>query len=214
MSKRQSQSHGRRSNSKHIVLFLSLFGIPTLLLGFQNCAPTKSVSGNSVSGGTVGIADDFNKTALQFVTPEIDVQSDVDATSLSGFCERAHDNSQLSWAIWSDQRSASPVLSGQASCRSGQFSLQVDQMDQLPCGTDHIVMVQGDWGGSTYAHVIRRCVPLASEAMAPPSDSPYGTECALEYNSGQNFSCNRVCYRDNKVVLNQALDLNQCSSLM
>jgi hypothetical protein len=161
----------------------------------------------------VGIVDDFQKS-LQFVSPEIGIQSDVASTDLSGFCSRSHGEAKLSWSIWSSQKSEHPILTGEASCKSGMFSIQVDQMDQLPCGVGHVVMVQGDWGGSTYANVLRRCVAVASEAVAAPLGSPYGTECSLEYSSNGADSCARVCYRDSKVVFDQALELNQCSKLM
>lgn len=200
------------SRSRSIVLFLSLFGIPTLLLGFQNCAPNnKALSVNDSTN--VGIVDDFQKS-LQFVSPEIGVQSEVASTDLSGFCARSHGEAELSWSIWSSQKSEHPILSGKANCKSGLFSIQVDHMDKIPCGVGHVVMVQGDWGGSTYANVVRRCVPLASESVAPPQGSPYGTECSMEFTAGEESGCSRVCYRDNKVVFNQRLDVNQCSGLL
>lgn len=198
---------------RNVFTVLWIIGLPVLLSGYQNCAPSGGAGVNAGSGSEVGIVDEFNKASIQFVTPEIDVQSEVFATDLSGFCSRQHTDAQLKWAIWSPQKSEHPVLSGLGNCQGGEFVLKVDQLDQIPCGVQHTVLVEGDWGGSTYARVSRRCLPLASRDVAAPAGSPHGTQCALEYASGAAQDCRRICYRDSKVIFNQALESSQCSDM-
>jgi len=196
---------------RNVITIVSLLGF--LLIGFQNCAPSKG-GGASSDSANVGVIEDQNKSTLQFVSPTIDVQSEVSSTDLSGFCSRIHGEAHLNWAIWSNQKSEHPVMSGTAQCKSGQFAINVDQLDQMPCGERHVIMVQGDWGGSTHAYVSRRCFPLASQVEPAPAGSPYGTQCAREYVSSSEGSCRRICYRDSKVVFDQAIESSQCSDLM
>ncbi len=203
------------STRRNVFTFSSLFAIPLILLSFQNCAPPSGDQASTDSGdATVGIIEDFNKTSLQFVAPRIDVQSEVSSTSLSGLCSRRHGEAQLTWALWSNQKSVKPLLSGVTKCGGGAFSIDLDQMEQLTCGVRYVVMVEGEWGGATHTYLSRRCFPLASRVDPVPAGSPLGTTCTLEYMSSAEGNCQRLCYRDDKVVMQSVVESSMCSGLM
>lgn len=198
---------------RHVLILINIFVLPLLLFHFQNCAPVSSASNTTSDTSGVRLVEDLNKAQIQFVAPQVEVQDDAPQTGVDGLCNRDHDGALLHWSISADAQA--PMLSGQSSCGRGQFSVNVDQLDQLTCGVSYLLVVEGDWGASTFTRVMRRCQPLASEAMAAPQDSPVGTSCSLEYHPASEAQnpCVQVCYRDSKVVMTQALDVGQCSSL-
>lgn len=160
------------------------------------------------------IVDDLNKAELQFVAPNIQVHDEASNASLSGLCSRTHNGATLHWSIRPSGSFSGPALvSGTASCARGQFGVQVAGMDDMVCGVDHLLTVEGDWGGSTFTHVSKRCQPLASEASAAPEGSPFGTECEIEYQPAGGEACTLVCYREQKVVLSKPIEVQSCSGL-
>ena len=188
-----------------------------MLTQFQNCGQTTFTSSipSTQSGGGVRIVDDFNKTEIQFVTQHIQIHDEVERTNLVGFCNRSHTGSQLRWAVWADDRSGQPLAAGNAECQSGQFAVKLEGLTELVCGVDHVIMIEGDWGGSAIANFNRRCQPLASELVLPPSNSPVGTACSLEYQieTISSTPCTQVCYRDDKVISILPVDQSMCSGL-
>lgn len=171
---------------------------------------------STTADSEVRIVDDWNKVEIQFATPAIQVHDEADSAGVGGLCNRSHNGAQLRWALWADEKSHLPLLQGMGQCSGGQFSVQIDQLDNVVCGVPHRLVVEGDWGGIAATQFEKRCQPLASEEVAAPDSSPAGTDCSLEYvpAGGAANSCNKVCYRENKVVLNVTVDPQRCSGLI
>lgn len=188
-----------------------------MLSQFQNCAPpaAQQTAGSASPGTVVGIVDNLNKSTIQFVSPEAQIQDEAMSADISGLCARDRDGAGLKWAVYDEQNMRRPLAIGSSSCNHGQFSVNLAQLDQYVCGVNHMLVVEGDWGASTMAHFSRRCQPLISVEEAAPEAMPYGTTCSLEYSpaSAADQPCLRVCYRSNQVVFSQPLDVTQCSSL-
>lgn len=174
-----------------------------------------NASAASTGSDSIRIVDDFSKTELQFALSSFQIHDEVVQTGLSGLCTRNHTGARLQWGVYADERMDQPLVSGTVECRSGQFMIEVGGLEQMVCGLDHIVAVQGDWGGIARAKISRRCQPLASEAISPPTDSPWGTVCSLEFHPVGELDppCAQVCYRDDKVISIQSVDEAQCSGL-
>lgn len=200
---------------RNVLTFISLFVLPLLLFQFQNCGSTAGMHAGAQDSGGVKIVDDFNKAEIQFAQSTVEIQDEVPATDVSGLCSHGHNGAHLRWAVWAGEKSEMPLLAGASDCQGGQFAIELSRLDLLVCGTSHLIVVEGDWGGSTFAHVTRRCQPLASQEIVPPEQSPVGTSCALEYSPGSAAAdrCVQVCYRDSKVVFSQPQEPTQCSSL-
>lgn len=187
-----------------------------MLTQFQNCAPaTNSQQASSSVGGEERIVDEWNKAEIQFVSPDVQVHDEAVAAGIDGLCNREHNGASLRWAIWAGDRSSAPVMAGASSCNMGQFQITVEQLPDMVCGVKHLLVVEGDWGGSTFTHVSRRCQPLAAESVAPPENSPMGTVCSLEYTPATEEAapCTQVCYREDKLVSSQPVEKAQCSGI-
>lgn len=199
---------------RNVIKLVGFVGVPLLLFNFQNCAPP-APSASRVEG-QARVVEDLNKAQLQFVTPELELKDDVINTSVDGFCNRQFEGAKLGWAVWAGgQNPSRALLSGASLCRSGNFKIELVQLDQLTCGISHMLVVEGEWGSSTFSHFTRRCQPLVSQNIVPPTASPGGTICVLEYSPvlSVEHPCIQICYRDAKVVLTQPLEIGQCSSL-
>lgn len=202
------------SSRRHVLTFITFFALPVLLFHFQNCAPAGKIT-PAANAGSVRIVDDFNKAQIQFVTPESEIQDDALAVGISGMCNRDHNGSQLNWSVRAGADVGVAIAKGKASCGSGQFTVALEELDQYPCGVDHLLVVESDWGASTSTRFSRHCQPLASLEVAAPEGSPYGTSCALEYSPASEAEnrCVQICYRSNQVVYSRTLDVSQCSPL-
>jgi len=159
--------------------------------------------------------DNQNKSQIQFITPDSQIQDEAASVEISGLCPSDHDGASMSWAVWDQQNSEQPLVSGSTICNHGQFAVDLKQLDQYVCGQNHILVVQSDWGATTESQFSRRCQPAASQPETPPTGSPQGTTCELEYSPATAAAqpCSRVCYRDSQMVFSQSLDPNECSSL-
>ncbi len=200
---------------RNVSIFTSIAAVTLLLTQFQNCAPAQSTADNSGVSGEVRTIEDWNKAEIQFLAPEIQVHDEALNTGVGGLCNRSHSGARLRWAIWAGQKTSSPLLAGDSECKGGSFNVSLDELPNLVCGVKHLLVVEGEWGASTFTHVLRRCQPLASELVAVPNEAPQGTQCSLEYQPGaeDGAPCNQVCYRDNKVVLNRSMPAIQCSGI-
>jgi hypothetical protein len=203
---------------RNVFTALLVFWASLVLTQFQNCAPAgnsaSASAGTSAGGGNISIVDDLNKAELQFAQQSIQIHDEVSDASLTGLCSRLHNGAGLRWSIRSGgDASGEALVSGTATCSRGQFGVRVEGLEDMVCGVDHLLVVEGDWGGSTFTHVSKRCQPLASEASAAPEGSPFGTECELEYQPAGGDPCTLVCYREQKVVLSKAVEAAQCSGL-
>lgn len=199
-----------------IVFSLTLGAI--LLTQFQNCAPAKMAGTDSASSvsGEARTIEDWNKAELEFYQANVQIHDEADVAGIDGLCNRSHNGASLKWSIWAGQKSNTPLFSGTSQCQSGKFSVNVEDLAEMVCGDSHLLVVEADWGVSTFTHVTRRCQPLASEQLDIPSGSPIGTECSLEYqpSADEEGPCVQICYRDNKVVANRVLPIQQCSALV
>lgn len=187
-----------------------------LLFQFQNCAPTgSSAPVSSSSGGShVRIVDDLSKAELQFASTEVQVHDQAQIGIVSGLCSRTRNGSQLKWTILAPA-GATPLFAGDAECTRGQFGVKLAALDQIQCGVQHILVLEGDWGGVASTSVTRRCRPVAEEQTEAPEGSPLGTECSIEYKSAQADAaeCTQVCYRDMKVVLQSPVENELCAAM-
>lgn len=198
------------------VSILTIAGLLTLVLTqFQNCAPSTPMQTDS-SSGQVKIVDEYNKSDVQFVSEDVQARDDVAAVDVDGLCSREHNGQRLHWRLSGDDPSAQPLIEGSATCKSGQFQVNVEDLEHLDCGNSHLVVVESDWGASGYTRLTRRCQPLVSQEVVAPEQSPYGTSCSLEYNAGVGSAqaCQKVCYRDGKMVTSQAVDVGQCQPMV
>jgi len=189
--------------------------VAAVLFNFQNCAPAPTVAtqGNPFDP-EVRIIDDWNKAEIQFVQESVQVHDEADAAGVSGLCSRVHNGERIRWALWGDDGNR-PVLGGEIACRSGQFAVEIENLDNVVCGIPYRLVVEGDWGAMASAQFEKRCQPLASEHVEAPAASPAGTDCSLEYVPAQSAnSCAQVCYREAKVVLNVTVDPARCSGLI
>lgn len=200
---------------RHVYILTSLAITSLILTQFQNCAPPSSSGTTAASGGEERIVDDWNKTEIQFASPEVQVHDEAVVAGIDGMCTRQHNGASLRWAVWTGDRSGAPIMGGASSCKSGRFEVKVEQLPDMVCGVKHLLVVEGDWGGSTFTHIVRRCQPLATESVAAPESSPAGTVCSLEYSpaSEAGANCMQVCYRDDKMVLSQPVEKSQCSGI-
>jgi hypothetical protein len=201
---------------RNVSIITSVAIVGLLITQFQNCAPANVAEGGNAQNGEVRVIEDWNKAEIQFYANEVQVHDEAESTGVGGLCNRSHNGSQLRWAIWAGQKINEPLLSGQSNCAAGSFNVGIDELPNLVCGVKHLLIVEGDWGGSTFTHVLRRCQPLAAEFVAAPSEAPAGTQCSLEYQPAaaeEGDPCTQVCYRDNKVVLTRAVPAGQCSSI-
>ena len=203
-------------SQRNVSIFTSVAIVTLLLTQFQNCAPATVSEGSNAQSGEVRVIEDWNKAEIQFYSNEVQVHDEAEATGVGGLCNRNHNGAQVRWAIWAGQKTNAPLLSGLSTCAGGSFNVGLDQLPNLVCGVKHLLVAEGDWGASTFTHVLRRCQPLAAEFVAAPSEAPTGTQCSLEYQlaaSEEVDPCTQVCYRDNKVVLSRAVPAAQCSSI-
>ena len=200
------------------VSILSLAAVTALMLfNFQNCAPAAQLANKANPlDSEVRIVDDWSKTEIQFVTDSVQVHDEAATAGIQGICNREHNGAGLKWALYGDDTGHAPLVIGDSVCKSGQFSVTVNNLDNIVCGIPHRLAVEGDWGGIAATQFEKRCQPLASEHVAAPESSPMGTDCSLEYvpAEGPSDSCAQVCYRDSKVVYNVKVDAQRCSGLI
>lgn len=205
---------GRNRNVVIVTISAAIF---LILTQFQNCAPPQSMQSDTdgVARGEVRIVEDWAKAELRFVAPEVELHDEVVSTDLQGFCHRGQNGSSVNWKIWAGQKVNDPLLTGQSTCVSGQFAVKLEDLENMVCGVPHILVAEGSWGASAYSQVIKRCQPLMTETVSAPLQSPYGTKCSLEYSPGHDdfAACSKVCYRDQKMVFSQVVELAQCSTL-
>lgn len=201
---------------RHVLTITSVAITSLLLFNFQNCAP----AGNSLGAGTgatgdARIVDDFSKAEIQFVSEDVQVHDEAAQTEVDGLCNRSHNNARLKWAIYEGENQMKPVQAGESQCARGQFEVALSDLNGLECGRRHLLVVEGEWGASTFTHLSRRCQPLAAEEVEAPQDSPIGTTCSVEIQSNtiNGSNCTQVCYRGDKVVMSQPVENSMCSNI-
>jgi hypothetical protein len=196
---------------RYVLSSIVFIFLPILLMGFQNCAPS-GINSSTAADGTVHLVDGTNKQ-LQFVTAEVQVQDEAAAVTVDGFCNSTNDGAGLQWSLTSD--SGTILLSGTSACRSGEFVLNLQGLDNVVCGVAQTLVVQTSSGATGSSNFTRRCQPVASVPVPTPVDSPVGTQCELDYTPGDgaDAQCVQVCYRASILVSLQDLDVSQCSSV-
>lgn len=202
---------------RHVFTFSATLGVLLMMTQFQNCGPAaqSGARGASSSGShsaDARLVEDFNKVEIQFATAGVQLHDEASEADVSGLCNRSHNGAVLKWTIWAG--TGQPLLKGESTCAAGGFDLQLEHLDQVICGVDHQLLVEGDWGGSAFTHLVRRCQPLASEPLpAVAANQPAGTTCALEYVPSGDEPCSQVCYRQGQVMSQVTVERVQCSGL-
>lgn len=173
-------------------------------------------AGTGTTGGDARVIEDFNKAEIQFISDDVQVHDEAAQTDVDGLCNRSRNNAGLKWAIYASDKDTKPLVIGESKCERGQFDVKLEGLPDMVCGVKHLLVVEGDWGASTFTHLSRRCQPLAAEIVAAPQDSPVGTTCSLEYQASteDGSNCSQVCYRGDKVVMNFPVPAQQCSGIM
>lgn len=198
---------------RYVSIFSILILSSVVLFQFQNCAPATSPSSSSSGGSNqVHLIEDFNKAQIQFASNEIQLHDDVAQADVTGLCNRDHNGAPLRWTVWGGANG--PMLSGDSICQNGQFLAHLTGLNQVVCGVSHQLVIEGDWGASAYTKFSVRCQPVASESTPAPANSPFGTQCELEYQPGSDPSCTQVCYRQQQVVSLQPVESSSCSQLV
>jgi hypothetical protein len=122
---------------RYVLTFISLVLLPLTLFQFQNCAPPNSSAGASGDGSKVGLVDNLNKSSLQFVAADSQVQDDAESVDISGLCSRDHDNAVLKWTVFDENGSQKILAQGMSKCDHGQFGVEIGELDQYVCGVSH-----------------------------------------------------------------------------
>lgn len=105
----------------------------------------------------VKIVDDYNKAEIQFATDQVHIQESDSSTIVSGLCNRKFNHAQLRWALWADDESSRPLMIGDSECRSGQFAFDISNLENLVCGVQHRLVIEGDWGGTAITQFDKIC---------------------------------------------------------
>src|SRR4051812_41616838 len=82
------------------ILGLSVLSL-IVLFHFQNCAPARPAGLTGRAGSDARLIDDFNKSEIQFVTPEVQLHDEAVSADISGLCNRSHNGAALRWSLWS-----------------------------------------------------------------------------------------------------------------
>ncbi len=205
-------------SQKNVYTLSSILLIAALLTQFQNCGSTSAgSSAQSHTSDTTQLIDEYSKSELQFVLDEVEVIDGVQSTTIDGFCSRARTGLMIQWRLFEESHMNSPVArEGELKCKSGQFSAPLEGVDALTCGEAHLILVEGEWGVSSFARVTVRCEPPLRKWLNTDSENlPYGTSCALESrpsSSGPEV-CQKICVRADKVVYKENLEASSCSEL-
>lgn len=200
---------------RHVSIVMITGALALALSQFQNCAPTNLQAQPSVDSN-VKIIDEYNKAEISFISEDTQIHDEAVVATVDGLCARTHNGAGLSWAVYASSLGGKPLATGQSLCQMGGFRVQLAALENLDCGEHHLLVVEGDWGGSAVSRVSKRCQPLASEPIPAPASSPMGTQCSLEYRAaaGSADACMEVCYRDSKVVLAKSVEANQCQPIV
>src|SRR5688572_24199330 len=140
---------------RRYVLSLTIVALTAaLLFQFQNCAPATPAS--QAGDSDVRLIEDFSKSEIQFVSEDVQVHDEASTTGVGGLCNRSRNGARLRWAISVTEQAGRPLVAGEAECRSGQFSVRLEDLPNMVCGVKHLLVVEGEWGASTFTHILRR----------------------------------------------------------
>lgn len=181
-----------------------------LLVHFQNCAPVKPSDSYASPGAQPRLIDEYNKSEIQFVEPEVQLHSAMAAADISGMCSRSHNGSSLKWTLWA--ATGETVSEGASHCGSGSFHVEIADLEKIACGKNYQLVIEGDWGDSAFTAFIRRCEPWAAEILSPQHGVPPGTECAIELAHAKG-NCTQACYRGGLLVSQTAVEPSLCSNI-
>lgn len=200
---------------RHVSIVMITSALALALSQFQNCAPTNLQAQPNVDSN-VKIVDEYSKADISFISEDTQIHDEAVSATVDGLCSRTHNGSSLSWAVYASTLGGRPLATGESVCKMGGFNVQLSALENLDCGEQHLLVVEGSWGGSAVSRLSKRCQPLASEPLVAPDSSPMGTQCSLEYRAaaGSSDACMEVCYRDSKVVLAKSVSALQCQPIV
>lgn len=123
----------------HRIRIVSIISLLTfgLLTQYTNCAPVDSASSLGSDqiaevDGEVRIIDNWNTKPLIFAERAIRVESTASAVNVEGICLKSSAAKKILWAV-EDQSGDQTFEEGEAKCDRGSFTIQVAEIDSLPC---------------------------------------------------------------------------------
>lgn len=148
------------------------------------------------------ISDDWRSSDLVFSYQSIEVAEDLSSIPLIGLCKRQANTQILNWKLNEDGQT---VLQGNVSCVHGNFQIDFNSIQEVPCGSPYRLVAQDpNTGSEASMNVTRRCPALQTTAES--------NGCAREKiltRDGQP-SCEFVCYDQGIVVRKESLSLDLC----
>jgi len=146
---------------------LGLLGL-LMLVSHQNCAPTK-LSNAAMAGASpseapmpVTIIDSSKSGAhLSFQFSEVQVQSQATTVPLVGSCDRSQEGATFGWtmnAVNKDGSLGELVGSGQTTCESGAFAIDVPMDHSLACGAGYKVTARLGFGQPGETTLTKNCL--------------------------------------------------------
>lgn len=177
-----------------------------LIVQFQNCS---QVNGHmtaeepliAVQPGA-RISDDWRSDPLVFAYPKVEVAEHLEGTNFYGLCLRQSQSMPLTWKLEEDGQ---VVLQGSTSCLHGNFQIELNDLQGLPCGNVHRLMIEdAALGVSANMMLSRRCPAVHSQEES--------NGCVRERVLTENGSpaCEYVCYDHGIVVQKESLALDLC----
>ena len=150
--------------------------------------------------------EDWIEAKVTFVEPSLDLQSEVNETSLDGLCARKG-SKLLFWQL--DDGQGESLTGGEAQCVGGGFNLIVDQLQYLNCDADYWLWVTTPEGEGSALRVRKRCPAVLAE---PLETAAGGREsCFMELVEREDgMSCQKVCYMEGRVYYQNNEDLGSC----
>ena len=185
-------------------LFLGIL----LLLQFQNCSP---VNGQLSADNGVAllpdarISDDWRTNPLMFSYKNLEVAEELSLNNFYGLCLRQTTDQPLTWTLKEDGQE---VLQGSSTCSHGNFQIQIDDLQSLPCGIPHQLTVRdAALVASGSMTVTRRCPAIQRVEET--------NGCARErvLNPQGHAACEYVCYDHGVVVQKEPLSLDLCPAV-
>lgn len=145
---------------------LGLLGM-LMLVSHQNCAPS-NLSGAAQAGASpseapmpVTIIDSSKSGAnLSFQFNEVQVQPQTTNVSLVGTCDQSQDGATFGWTVNvlnKDGSLGAEVGSGQTSCDSGSFNVDVPTDASLACGASYKVTARLGFGQPGETTLTKNC---------------------------------------------------------
>ncbi len=186
-------------------LFGVLFLCGILLLQFQNCAQVSNLAAEvplSSVQPDARISDDWRSDPIVFPSAAVEVAEHLEITHFYGLCLRQAQTTPLRWQL---KEEGQIILAGDSSCFHGNFQVDLNDLQNLSCGTTHTLSIEDVTTGATASMTLTRRCPASH--IQEENDG-----CIRERVLQQNGSpsCESVCYDQGIVAKKTPLPLDQC----